>query len=328
MVNWNNLQYDDRKNCLENCVYNISMIFDSPFYPIYVDYWDFILEPRKMDGSKYIIDEIEKTEDDYLMNFQNNCGVSFKRLKPSKEVLSDCSLYNEQRIMIGRINIFECFWSPFYKKLHYPHYFFIQCLKGDILMCSDPFYKKNLLELQYDKTVDKLFLFERQENNTYDIKNGIYIQLNKMKAEYDKKAMFNLIRNFADLVGKVDNIKEISNDEIIDNVFLVQRLNNIKGNRYHFSQLLNQVEYKDEAELMEQVAQDWSEVCILLMKAIINKRVTLCPRIKRQLLSIADAEEAIYHKLLKRFESYGITDTPLISETNYMKSSKTQNILM
>ena len=307
MVIWENLQYDDRRNCLENCVYNISVILDSPYYPIYVDYWDFKLEQRKLDGSKYIIAEIEKTEDSYLMNFQNNCGVSFSRLKPSKELLKDYLLYNKQGVIIGRMDLFECFWSPVYKKLHYPHYFFIQYLEGNILHCSDPFYKKGLFELQYSETIDKLFLFEKQEKNSYSIENGIYIQLYKMKTENDKKSIFNLIRNFADWIGKVEDIKEISNEEMIDNVFLVQRLNNIKGNRYHFSQMLNQVEYQEEAGLMEQVSFEWSKVCMLLIKAILNGRITLCPRIKRQLLRIADAEETIFHKLLRRFDGYNIS---------------------
>ena len=299
---WKDLEYDDRRNCILNCIYNVSLLLESSFYPFYDDLWDFSLEPRKLDGSEYIMSEVEKIESNCLNKFKKKCGISCIRTKPSEEPLKDYLLSDRKSVIIARMDLFDCYWSQFYKKMHYPHYFFIQYISEGILHCSDPFYKKDLFELQGFELMDELLQFEKDESNSYDIEFGIYDHLIKLKEKSNEKSIFETVREFADWTGEIEDIKEISNDEDIDNVFIIQRLTNIKGTRYYYSQLLKQAGLEDEAISMQEISYAWSEVCMLFIKAVLNNKNTLCLRIKKQLINIADSEELLYNKLLKYFE--------------------------
>ena len=119
-----------------------------------------------------------------------------------------------------------------------------------------------------------------------------------------EQTMFQRIRCFAEWIGAVKDIEILGDNSIIDNIFLVQRLSNIKAKRYHYAKVLQEAELVEEAQSMRNITVMWENVCLLLIKAIVTRRTTLCRKMKDCIFDIADKEELLFNKIYNLVDDY------------------------
>lgn len=306
--------------CFEYAIAAIAKTLHHNHIPLFADTWGFHYIPVSRRTDQRIGTGIADTFTHLLLSLSQYAGIVLKRI--------EYAAYEEwfQRIqqqlfahlpVFCIIDLYECHWTPWYRKFHRAHYILIVGLESDgSVLTLDPMYRVTtrqyprrlfpfiqetsvILRVPFEPLVDLVSLAATNIDRLWDLSDGAN--------------SFDHIRRFAQDIGMMTSIVNEIEPSSINNSPLFFNLHHTAQNREKFAHVLTDPLIHSRipkeaafASELRQLAKQWRNIEHLLLKtAYQTGNANKFSAVANKIAGIADAEEQLAQSMRDYFNTRG-----------------------